>query len=63
MGARAFIRDLKGKPAIHAGIAGPDGRQVMVTVEGKSLILTASQWNGLLVWGGPLPAGFSSRYP
>jgi hypothetical protein len=63
MGTRAFIRDLKGKPAIHAGITGNDGRQVIVIVEGERLILTASEWNGLLVWGGALPEGCSSRYP
>jgi hypothetical protein len=62
-GIRAFIRDLKGKPAIHAGTAGHDGTQIVVTVDGETIILTPSEWEGLLVWGGPLPAGFSSRYP
>jgi hypothetical protein len=60
---RAFIRDLKGKPAVHAGLAGPDNRHVRVIVEGETITLTASEWNGLLVWGGALPDGLSSRYP
>ena len=63
MAVRAFIRDLNGKPAIHAGITGPEGRHVKVTVDGETLILTANEWGGLLVWGGPFPPGTSSRYP
>jgi hypothetical protein len=61
-GVRAFIRDLKGKPAIHAGIAGQNSRQVSVNVEGEMFILTANEWDSLPVWGGPLPAGVVSRY-
>ena len=61
-GIRAFIRDLKGKPAIHAGITGQSSRQVCVNVEGEILILTANEWDSLPVWGGPLPAGVVSRY-
>jgi hypothetical protein len=62
-GARAFIRDLKGKPAILVSTTGPDGSHVTVIVEGETIILTAGEWNGLLVWGGALPDGYSSRYP
>ena len=62
MGVKAFIRDLNGKPAIHAGTTGHNDRQVMVLVGGKTRVLTANEWNGLLVWGGALPAGISSRY-
>ena len=62
-GIKALTRDLKGKPAIHVGITGADGRQVITLVDGETNILTASEWNGLLVWGGELPDGYSSRYP
>jgi hypothetical protein len=62
MNVRAFIRDLNGKPAIHAGITGENARSVMVIVEGETMTLTANEWDGLAVWGGPLPEGTSSRY-
>jgi hypothetical protein len=35
----------------------------MVIVEGVTIILTAREWDDLLVWGGALPEGYSSRYP
>ena len=62
MGVRAFIRDLKGKPAIHDGVTGNNSRDVRVKIGSKTLILTANQWDSLPVWGGALPDGIVSRY-
>ncbi len=64
VGIRALIRDLDGKPAIYVGKGLTDNGETMVSVivEGETILLTPSGWNGLLAWGGPLPEGYSSRY-
>jgi hypothetical protein len=65
VGIRALIRDLGGKPAIYvekAALGDSGEMMVAVIVEGESILLTPSGWNGLLAWGGPLPEGYSSRY-